>query len=421
MRTLILSKPDGPLVPNLHSLDWSEISQGEDAKKTFPYIRLFLGPSVKHLVLNLHEPSTTNLSVIHSLLRDHPGITHLDLEETSSLGDDTVSDAVCQWNKLQSFIWQSHPHHAVLLHLANLSNLQDISIFLPALDSPSWKGHISSFRHLGFRGFRALRNAKFRCQNISSCALFMDLVSSQCPIECMAIGIYQAPSTISLRNFFQTLNARCSQMTLTKLTIIYLSHRWPRPPFADQHINIIDEATFQPLLGFSNMRHIIIRIPCPFRLGNETLQDITRCWTQLRTLTICGPDGWGGCSRITLAGLISLLSLSKLDALGIVVDASSVNHTVDMPKTGVPNTKLSTVHFGDSVIHDAPSVAAWLSDVLPNVKKIHSWGVSAAEMASVSAADAMKYQSRWEEVASLIEAAAKVREQGRDSVGNVLL
>jgi hypothetical protein len=47
-------------------------------------------------------------------------------------------------------------------------------------------------------------------------------------------------------------------------------------------------------------------------------------------------------------------------------------------------------------------------------------GESVARIASVSAADAKMYQSRWEEVVSLMEAAAKVREQGRDSVGNVL-
>ena len=207
-------------------------------------------------------------------------------------------------------------------------------------------------------------------------------------------------------------------MTLTKLLIICDSRRWPAPPFADQHV--IDEATFQPLLGFSNMRQITINIPRPFRLGNEILRDIATCWTQLQSLVIGSPGGWGGYSQITLTGLISLLSLSKLDVLRIVVDASSVNHTVDMPKIGVPNTKLSILHLGDSVIHNAPSIAVCLSDVLLNVREIRSWGDSVARIASVSAEDAKKYQSRWEVVARLMEAAAKVREQGRDSVGNVL-
>jgi hypothetical protein len=374
---------------------------------------LFLGPSIKHLVLNLNDTSFTNLSVICSLPRDYPGITHLNFGATNHLGYNTISDAVCQWNELRSLTWQNHKltDPALFLHLAKLSNLQDISIILPELDSSSWQSHISSSHH---PGFRTLRNAEFGCENISSCASLMDLASSQCPIERMTIRISQGPDAIGLRNFFRTLDTRCSKMTLTKLLIICDSRRWPAPPFSDQHV--IDEATFQPLLGFSNMRQITINIPRPFRLGNKILQDIATCWTQLQSLVIGSPGGWGGHSQITLTSLISLLSLSKLDVLRIVVDASSVNHTVDMPKTGVPNTKLSTLHLGDSLIHNAPSVAACLSDVLPNVKVIRSWGDYVDKIASVSAADAKEYRSRWEEVASLMEAAAKVREQGRDSV-----
>lgn len=362
----------------------------------FPYIRHFLGPSTKHLILNLNQASLINLSIILSLPHDYPGITHLDLQQSSDMGYGTISDAVCQWNELRSFTWQDQEliYPALLLHLANLPNLQDISVLLPD------QSHLSSFYQLGFR---ALRNAEFRCNNISSCTSLMDVTSSQCPIERMTVRIDQRPDTMSLRSFFQTLNARCSQKTLSEISII-CSNRYHRLT-PDQ--NIIDEETIQPLLAFRNMRHVTINIPRPFSLGNKTMRDITTSWTQLRSLAIGGPGGWGGHSRITLTGLISLLSLSKLDRLRIVIDASSVNHTLNMPKTGVPNTKLSILQLGDSVIHDAPSVAACLSYVLPNVRVIHSWGDSVANVAAISVQDAQKYQSRWKEVASLIEAAAK--------------
>jgi hypothetical protein len=365
-------------------------------------------------MLNLKEASETNLSVILSLPRDFPGITHLNFEESND--DDSVSDAVCQWNELRSFAWKNSnrelTHH--LIHLANLSNLQDLSIRLPELDSPSWQIQLSSFHQLEFR---ALRTAQFRCQNISSCRSFMDLVSSQCPIESLTVDIHQGPDAISLRNFCQTLNARYSPMTFTKLSIICDSNRWSKPPFADQ--DIIDEETFQPLLGFPNMRHVTIDIPRPFALGNKILKDITECWPQLQLLAIGSLGGWGGHSQVTLAGLIPLLSLPTLGWLRIVVNASSVDIPL-MPKTEVPNTKLSKLHLGDSVIHDAPSVAACLSDVLPNVTEIRSWGdtLAMATIASVSVADVKNYQSRWGEVVSLMKA-AKVQ-QGRDCVGDVL-
>ena len=294
LQALIFSKPtpQEPLCPNIHSLNWRDRDNNDNA---FPYIRLLLTPSTKRLTLYSNEAHMTNLSVILSLPRDFPGITHLDFEATDDMDDGTISDAVCQWNELQSFTWQNSnlTHHA-LIHLANLSNLQDISISLPELDETSWQNHLSSFHQ---PGFRALRNAQFSCEHISSCTLLMDLTSPQCPIECMTVEISQGPDVISLRNFFQTLNARCSQMTLTQLSITSDSDLWPTPPFADEHI--IDEETFRLLLGFPNMRHITFNVPRPFKLGMKILRDITTSWTQLQSLAIGSP---GGHSQITLPG-----------------------------------------------------------------------------------------------------------------------
>jgi hypothetical protein len=296
-QALILSKPTPhePLCPNIHSLNWRDRDNNDD---TFPYIRLLLTPSTKRLALYSNEASVTNLSIILSLPRDFPGITHLDFEATDDMDNGTISDAVCQWNKLQSFTWQNSnlTHHA-LIHRANLSNLQDISISLPELDEVSWQIHLSSFHQ---PGFRALRNAQFSCEHISSCTFLMDLASSQCPIARMTVKISQGPDVISLRNFFQTLSARCSQIALTQLSIICDSDLWPTPPFADEHI--IDEETFRLLLGFPNMRHITFNVPRPFQLGIKILRDIATSWTQLQSLAIGSPGGSGGHSQITLAG-----------------------------------------------------------------------------------------------------------------------
>jgi len=84
-----------------------------------------------------------------------------------------------------------------------------------------------------------------------------------------------------------------------------------------------------------------------------------------------------------------------------------------MPPTRVSNTKIFNLHLADSVIRNEHSVAAFLSDILPNVRVINSWYPEAAQNASVSLANAKKYKARWNRAAALIPTFAGVREQER--------
>jgi hypothetical protein len=213
-------------------------------------------------------------------------------------------------------------------------------------------------------------------------------------------------------DFLQRLNARCSHTALTVLELDD-SRRWPTH-FSDEYV--ISDDMFRPLLAFTNMAELTIYTPHAFGLGNEILRDIAASWIQLRSLRLGTLRGWAGRSRITLAGLIPLLSLPKLERLNIVINASTVDYTLDMPPTGLSNTKITQLFLADSVIQNAHSVAAFLSDVLPNVRQIHSWNETVARNASVSPAGAKKYRVRWLEVATLIETIAKVRKQERSSV-----
>jgi hypothetical protein len=61
-----------------------------------------------------------------------------------------------------------------------------------------------------------------------------------------------------------------------------------------------------------------------------------------------------------------------------------VEHILDLSPTSVCNTRISRLALANSVIQDEQSVAAFLSDVLPNVKKIYSWDDNAAHNASMS-------------------------------------
>ena len=402
--------PAAPLCPNLHTLDWSGLLDGTDEEEEiFGYLHLFLGPSVRHLEFNLYNADFTRMSIILSLPRNYPGLTSVEINDYSDNDDKqdgcgTISDAVCQWNQLELFSWSGCLSHRALIHLAGFTKLQTMMVSIPDVSIINWQAHLST---LQAPGFCALRKAVITCDQILSCASLIDITSPR-QLDSFTLTVRNPPEAAAVWRLFQTLGTRCSHTTLTKITV-HNSRYIHTQPF-----NPINEEMFRPLLAFSNMAVVNISFPLAFRLGNGVLRDISTSWPRLRALHINTMSGWGGQSQITLAGLIPLLSLPQLEELSIVINASVVDHTLDMPPTGVSNTKIRYLNLADSVIENEHSVAAFLSDVLPNVRQIRSWYPGeAAQNASGSFADAKKYEARWNTVAALIATFAEVREQER--------
>ena len=156
-----------------------------------------------------------------------------------------------------------------------------------------------------------------------------------------------------------------------------------------------------------------IKFPLAFRLGDRILSDIAASWKYLQSLRIGVISGWARQSQISLEGLVPLLSLFKLEELKFVINASVVKHTLNLLPVGVHNTKMSSLSLANSVIQDELSVATFLSDVLPNVKKIDLWHHAAEHNASVSRAEVEECRDWWNMVAVLIGTFVKVREQER--------
>jgi hypothetical protein len=416
-RALSSSKPTlaAPLCPNLHALDWTCLLNGtNDDKEVFSYIRLFLVPNLRDLGFCWYGTDFTRVSIILSLPRVCPGLTTVEIcdysdddDELSAYSHDTISDAVCQWNQLEWFRWDRYLSHRALIHLVGLTKLQTMIVSIPDLSIADWQAHLST---LQAPGFCALREAIITCKRISSCASLIDVTSLH-QLDSISIAVHDDPEAAAVGRLFQALNTQCSYTTLTKFLV--QNNRYINTNINTHPFDIIDEDMFRLLLVFPNMVEVSLNIPLAFRLGNGVLRDISTSWPRLRSLHINTRGGWAGQSQITLAGLIPLLSLPQLAQLSIVVNAAVVDQTVNMPPTGVSNTKIFNLHLADSVIRNEHSVAAFLSDILPNVRKINSWCPGAAQNASVSLADAKEYQARWNRAAALIPTFAGVREQER--------
>jgi len=368
-RALSNSARTTPICPNICRLIWNPqaIHCGEQ-NLYFPYLRLFLGPDTKLFEMDVCNLDIAGLSGLQALPHHYPHLIDIILycENTFRASDkvvDIVSASLGEYRLLESFTCWTSPtlSHRGILGLASIPTLKTLNTEIPDLMD----------YHEGFQsalkgpGFPSLQHLNFGTKNLSTCTFLISIMPFGCQLGVIEVDS-DADRSPALGQFFQTVNMRCSHLTLTSLSIRYRG--------TTAHLDgVVHEDIFRPLLVFTNMAEVQISTCHAFSLGNEIIRDISVSWPQLRSLRIGTSQGWARHSRITLAGLIPLLSLPQLNNLGIVIDASIVDHTLDMPLAGVCNTKICHLDLGDSVIQSAPLVAAFMSDVLPNLRLIDSW------------------------------------------------
>jgi hypothetical protein len=209
-----------------------------------------------------------------------------------------------------------------------------------------------------------------------------------------------------MERLFRALSARCSHHSLRKIHITMVTKSLLAVHVSDSFT--IDADMMRPLLSFVNLQEMIICTCHNFELGNDFLDEVTKAWPKLHTLRL-GCYGWGGRSSITLAGFIPLIQrCPDLTYLGLVVDATVVDHSLNIP---VSSTKITTLYLGDSKIEDSASVAAYLSGLFPNLTSIYSWE---SVISAARTAERKMYKDRWTEVVRLTKIFADVRRMERN-------
>jgi len=105
--------------------------------------------------------------------------------------------------------------------------------------------------------------------------------------------------------------------------------------------------------------------------------------------------------------------LRRIGRLGIVVDATTVDPPLYIPKA---NIKVEHLRLGDSVIHDPAAVAAYLSALFPKLHSVCSWFGVTARQPAITWQKKEQYRDRWEEVVRLTKIFADVRHVERNKI-----
>lgn len=152
-----------------------------------------------------------------------------------------------------------------------------------------------------------------------------------------------------------------------------------------------------PLLKLHGLRYFESNLK--YVRGDSVLEQMAAAWPQLETLTFEQDE-----PCFTLSGLVPLVRCCpKLNALHIPLDAHNPQLSgYDRPGNGSSNPHISSVNFDNSLLDEVGKVAAFLSDLFPNLIDI------------LVQSDHPQYDM-WKEVERLVEYFVLVRMQERRS------
>lgn len=376
------------LCPNLRNMNWDNINVWLDD------IYLLLGPQIRRLQLAFNPIDFAAQSLIRSIPIICPHLTWFTVFVHGVHDDHEIRETIwevfscCQLTVVRCNLSISQ---RALQHLASMAALQEISLDLSGINN------IASLS-LTQCAFPALRSLELTGKMATA---LLDALSS-CKLESIKIQFARTVNDAPLMTrFFQVLHARCSHRSLTAFDVAF-----DRSPVA-RHLDI-NVDMLRPLLSFVNLRKMVIRSCHRFKLDNDFVGAMAKAWPHLRILQLGSYGSWGGQSNVTLAGLVPLVQhCPDLSRLGLVIDATVVDHSLDIP---VSNTKLKALREGKSPDKHAATDAGSSIKESPKLNSISGWSLT---IHWFSMEDRVKYRGRWDEVVRLTKIFADVRQMER--------
>jgi len=171
---------------------------------------------------------------------------------------------------------------------------------------------------------------------------------------------------------------------------------------------------FAPLTFFENLGRIDINVDHAIYLNDDDLESLASSWPHLHYLSLNDVSGWRVKSGITHFGLLAMLECCpSLQTLCIALNTDSFKEVpADRPGEGIENTSLRILGLADSTIESSETVAvaAFLSDIFPNLTDITAW--ASVELRQRSSSSAV-YGERWTHVCEMVKGINQVRQQER--------
>ncbi|KAF8887139.1 hypothetical protein BD779DRAFT_1672897 [Infundibulicybe gibba] len=349
---------DQPIFPNLVKVLWRK---NNDA--AFSYIPMFLGPNIRHIRLNVSGNSVTQNSMLPTLTKRCPSLTHFRLyTPEGQCFPDTgrqMKYLLSQWSQLETLVVHYLPEDSLRI-VAGLPHLRKLTLF--RADDV----HGDTFSPTSdTEVFPALQNLSITANSPVLCINILK-ATTNCSLVTFEFSLFGLNPPV-WHEIFATLVESCDRGRLTTIHICDLAveHGEYSPGTTDE---------LRALFPLTGLTCVILRTRHGFNINNVFMGEIAAAWQHIQTLDIevvnvirpLEPP------QLTLHGLAPLAELCpKLHTLGIRVNATHIcsNH-FDLCSNSKSRVKL--VNVGHSPISETsvPWVAAYLSAIFPKINDL---------------------------------------------------
>ncbi|KAJ7652823.1 hypothetical protein DFH06DRAFT_1093842 [Mycena polygramma] len=346
---LAASYPENIIFPKLEALSWNPV-----CSSSFPYVRLFLCPSITSLSLAVIS-TITDVSILPIVPLRCPLLKSVVLSTGKNLhrGCRNRDMAICRMAHLQSLVVDDLDPTS-LQHLAHLPSFSSLTIQNGPRFTPSRaRSDLRRFLHL-----RDVRFS-FTKHGITSAFLAMNKWS----LVAFHSAMYSTPTARETAELYSILAEHCSHTSLTRLDL--RTSKYAVLHFDAVEPYIVQSDALRILFPFRNLDTAFLSPPKGFDIDDATVEDLARAWPHLKTLRLQGGDEYvRPISRVTFRGIRALGQYCpRLNYLNIPFDASLVPHEVDIK----PHESLFLLHVAGSFISDPEAVASYLYILFPRL------------------------------------------------------
>lgn len=361
------SAPAWPICPSIYDLDWPPPDCAPSmVNDVFPYIRMFIGAATRRLTLRLTGIDIANATWLPRLTEHLSDLRELILGNAARDIVPAVEDALLRIRSLESLTWIGADlpgvSARVLAHLARLPYLKNLTI--TTAPGGVWGPLPLSHSRTTFFNLQSLTLANL---HILSVATLIKSMSHCRLVDLKIFDTNRENHASDLAALITVVSTHCSHLSLKHLRIV---GSYCRP--SDDWI--VTEDVMRGLRAFTNLVTVSIRLALSFSVGDGYLNQLAIDWKNLEVLELGRETvGWGGESRLTLAGLVTLATLPRLQCIFIVIDATKPIGGHDGIVVKASNCALVRLPVGDSLIDDPSKVASLLGDLFPALREISSW------------------------------------------------
>ncbi|KAG0692734.1 hypothetical protein DFH29DRAFT_1044244 [Suillus ampliporus] len=385
-----------PLFPNLKSFIWND-----ERADIFSFILTSLTINVSN---DGHKWCITELGILASLPYVFPNVTQVTLPFNAFVnGVSSISEALCTWSNLTE-IKCGEINGTALAHLAKQPALRKLSFNMPNNMRPGLDVSLPS------GAFPCIRDFEIHAMDLSVLSALINRLEGS-PVSLHVVVDTNPPPT-GINSLFTTLS-RFSSPQLQSLSLRLVTPSSPRvmPVHSLAHPHPQANAThyMAPSINMMSQPHSLslhanaASYMAPISIMSQAHNSSLHA--AFHAISSVPPPTF---HTFTSGDFMPLTIFESLGRIEI-----NVNHEVpsNRPGEGFENTAVRTLGLADSLIEARATVAvaAFLSDILPNLTTIVAWN----SVTMSRRLNAGIYAERWAHVSEQVRGMNSIRKQER--------